>query len=172
MRWLRRALLILAVLSVIAICVAWPLGLRHWLAFETACYNTPGTPHNYNCVSGSGSDLGEVTLIGVAVTALLTWYHKINCHTAGCWRIGKHDKAGGEYSVCRRCHYLIEGLPPRHKLTIEHLREKHHTWTKGAPVADDGMTTCPTCDGTGKIRNETTTCPDCAGDGQVATDEG
>lgn len=39
-------------------------------------------------------------------------------------------------------------------------------------MADDGMVTCPTCGGTGKIRAGMTSCPDCDGDGQVASDEG
>lgn len=131
MAWLRRSAYLVIVLAIIAAAVSWRFGFQHWLAHATGSYNCPpagcpgGSPHNYNFWSGSGSDIGQVTLIGIAATAALAWWHKINCHTAGCWRIGRHEKAGGEFVVCRRCHNKIEGHQPGHKLTIEHLRERH-----------------------------------------------
>lgn len=129
-------------LLLIAAAVFWNFGLQHWLAYATGSYNCPktgcpgGVAHNYNFFSGSGSDIGEITLVSIAIAAFATWWHKINCHVDGCWRIGKHDKAGGEYSVCRKHHNEIDGNPVGHKFSIHHIRTKHHEHLHGhkAPV--------------------------------------
>lgn len=114
-------------LGLLAFCWAivwWFFGLGHWLAWYTGSYNTPGIAHDYNFWSGFGSDLGEVTLLSVLLTFGAAWYHKHNCHTENCWRIGLHQIVGGTYTVCRRCHNKITGHPHR-KLSIDHLAAKH-----------------------------------------------
>ncbi len=41
--------------------------------------------------SGFGSDLSEIT--GLGAVAYIFW-RKHNCHTPGCWRIGRHESEG------------------------------------------------------------------------------
>lgn len=112
--------------------------VEHWYAHGTGSYNCPpsgngngcinGTPHNYPFFSGSGSDWGEITLVGLALTAMAAWYHKHNCHTDTCWRIGRHPMAGGTFVVCRRHHNEIEGVHPARKHTVEHIRARHQAY--------------------------------------------
>lgn len=82
----------------------WWHALQHWLAVHTGSSNTPGAPPNYNFWSGSGSDIGEVTILG----GLLAIYKRHNCHTRWCWRFGRHDftddATGLTYRLCRHCH--------------------------------------------------------------------
>ncbi len=54
----------------------------------------------YGFFSGFGSDLSEITL----VTGLVIAYRRIECHTPGCHRIGRHATADGLYKLCRKCH--------------------------------------------------------------------
>lgn len=75
--------------------------IQHWLAYMTGSLNTPGTPPNYNFWSGFGSDLGEVTLLG----AVGGMYYKHNCHSRGCWRVGKHLVDGTPW--CSRHHQAV-----------------------------------------------------------------
>ncbi len=49
----------------------------------------------YGFWSGIGSDLSEFAILGIV-------WHKLNCHEAKCWRIGRHHQ--GERVVCRK-HY-------------------------------------------------------------------
>jgi len=58
----------------------------------------PGGSAAYNFWSGSGSDFGELTLIGLAYGA----YRKHQCHNKGCWRIGRHQVDGTPW--CNRHH--------------------------------------------------------------------
>ncbi len=58
--------------------------LLHWLAVHTGTVNEAG-PY-YGFWSGFGSDLGELTIFA----AVLGVYHRHNCHTRHCWRIGRH----------------------------------------------------------------------------------
>lgn len=95
----------------------------HWLAVHTGT-DAPGSKW-YNFWSGFGSDLGELTLVGMAYAA----FRHINCHTSGCWRIGRHEVEinGQKYKVCRVCHVRSGHT----QLTTEHLdghrrmRERH-----------------------------------------------
>jgi hypothetical protein len=57
----------------------------------------------YPFVSGIGSDIGEVTLIGMAAG----WWHHINCIEKGCWRKGHADPGHG-HPVCKRHQGKIE----------------------------------------------------------------
>jgi hypothetical protein len=80
----------------------WWLPFQHWLAIHTGTDNESG-PY-YGFLSGAGSDLGEVTLLG----GLLAVCKKHNCHTRWCWRFGNHDftdeATGITFRLCRRCH--------------------------------------------------------------------
>jgi hypothetical protein len=71
-------------------------GLQHWLAIHTGTLNE--SEGYYGFWSGFGSDLGEVALLG-AIGGL---WHKHNCHTKGCWRIGRHVVTGTPW--CNRHH--------------------------------------------------------------------
>jgi hypothetical protein len=121
---LKRYAPLLALSFVVGFAVAWFFGEGHWIAWYTGSYNTSGVAHNYNFWSGFGSDLGEATLLSVLVTFGAAWYHKHNCHTENCWRIGLHSIVGGAYTVCRRCHNKITGHPQK-KFSIDHLAAKH-----------------------------------------------
>lgn len=66
----------------------WMEPFLHWLAVHTGTVNESGT--YYGFWSGFGSDLGELAIIG----GLIQMYRKHNCHTQGCWRIGKHTVDG------------------------------------------------------------------------------
>lgn len=52
----------------------------------------------YGFWSGFGSDLGEIVLIGGIVQIA----RNLNCHSKGCWRIGKHTTVDG-HKLCRKC---------------------------------------------------------------------
>lgn len=58
--------------------------------------------------SGLGSDISEVTLIGMAVALLR---HR-NCHAKGCWRLGHIDPEHG-HPACRRHHSQADKLGDR-----------------------------------------------------------
>lgn len=98
----------------------WHL-IQHWLAYMTGSLNTGGTPPNYNFWSGFGSDLGEITLIGAALTV----YKRFTCHTWWCVRHGTYDftdaGTGLTYRLCRRCHPEHSGR----RLTRRHIARIH-----------------------------------------------
>lgn len=97
-RRLKRAAKWAPVVALVLLAVFWRLGVQRWLTVHTGSENTPGSPPNYNFFSGSGSDISELTLLGLAVGA---WHH-VNCHEPGCWRIGKHKVEGTPW--CNRHH--------------------------------------------------------------------
>lgn len=97
-------------------------GLGHWLQIHLGIANEPG-PY-YGFFSGSGSDFGEIALIGAVGTLIAGLWHKFNCHNEGCPRIGLHQLAGGTYVVCRKHHAAIIGHPHR-KLSTEFLTAAH-----------------------------------------------
>jgi hypothetical protein len=79
-----------------------------------------GTWNWYNFLSGSGSDIGELTLAGAVSAGIYGWYRKNNCHEPACRRIALHHLAGGEFRVCRRHH------PDYHKgITLERIHAAH-----------------------------------------------
>ena len=80
----------------------------HWVrtAWETYALH-PLRGNGYQWWSGAGSDLGEVTLIGLALGA---WKH-INCEQPGCPFPGHRHPEHGR-PVCRR-HYHHDVVPKR-----------------------------------------------------------
>jgi hypothetical protein len=72
-----------------------------WLAHLLGIDNEAG--RWYAFWSGFGSDMSEVTLIGLAFGA----YHRHNCHQRRCWRIGRHTVGGSPW--CDRHHEAARG---------------------------------------------------------------
>jgi hypothetical protein len=60
--------------------------------------------NGYQFWSGIGSDVGEVTILGL----VLVWWRTHNCHIHRCWRISWHPHPVHGHPVCRK-HY------PNHK---------------------------------------------------------
>ena len=103
----------------------WVIDARvvgHWLEVHTGTVNEPG-PY-YGFWSGFGSDLTEFAIIGTIATAAYQLFKKYNCHEPGCWRVGAHEAAGGQFSLCYRHHPDFQGKKPTHEL-IERLHREH-----------------------------------------------
>jgi hypothetical protein len=49
---------------------------------------------------------------------------RYNCHEPGCWRVGTHPAAGGQFSLCYRHHPDFEGKQPTHEM-IARLHREH-----------------------------------------------
>ena len=98
-------------------------GIRHWVALHTGVLNG-GPDKYYNFWSGFGSDLGEATLISAVGAGLYTGLRRVNCHTKGCWRIGKHQLAGTPYVLC---HHHHPGVPSK-GASHEHILEQHRRY--------------------------------------------
>jgi hypothetical protein len=94
----------------------------HWLQVHTGTVNEPG-PY-YGFWSGFGSDLAEFSILGAIGTAVYQLVKKYNCHEPGCWRIGNHPAAGGQFMLCYRHHPDYQGRKPTHEL-IERLHREH-----------------------------------------------
>jgi hypothetical protein len=93
--------------------------IQHWLTVHTGSSNTAGTPPNYNFYSGAGSDIAELAIVG----GLVSVYRKHNCHVHGCWRIGRHQTAGG-HVVCRPHN-------PAGPVTHQDVIDAHHAAKRG-----------------------------------------
>jgi hypothetical protein len=125
--WVKwRAILIAAlVCAALAGLVIWLQHARlmgHWLQVHTGTVNEPG-PY-YGFWSGFGSDLAEFSILGAVGTAVYQLVKKYNCHEPGCWRIGNHPAAGGQFLLCYRHHPDFKGKKPTHEL-IERLHRQH-----------------------------------------------
>jgi hypothetical protein len=96
--------------------------VSHWLQVHTGTVNEPG-PY-YGFWSGFGSDLAEFSILGAVGTAVYQLIKKYNCHEPGCWRIGNHPAAGGQFLLCYRHHPDYRGKRPDHEL-IERLHRQH-----------------------------------------------
>jgi hypothetical protein len=119
------ALAAIALVLVAAVSV-WIANARHvdsWLAVHTGITDLTG-PY-YGFWSGIGSDLAELTLIGAVGTGVYQIVKKYNCHQPGCWRVGNHPAAGGQFYLCWRHHPdYMAGKPTREiiaQLHREHL---------------------------------------------------
>jgi hypothetical protein len=98
----------------------------HWLQVHTGTVDEPG-PY-YGFWSGFGSDLAEFGIIGAIATGVYQAFKKYNCHQPGCWRVGNHPAAGGQFSLCYRHHPDYQGKKPTreliHRLHREHLERQ------------------------------------------------
>jgi hypothetical protein len=54
----------------------------------------------YEWWSGAGSDLGELTLLGLAIA----FWHQHNCHIKGCWRLQWHAHPDHGHPCCKKHH--------------------------------------------------------------------
>ena len=124
MKW-RPIITVGLVCAAVAGIVLWVIHARaagHWLEVHTGINNEPG-PY-YGFWSGFGSDLTEFGVIGAIATAAYQLFKKYNCHEPGCWRVGAHEAAGGQFSLCYRHHPDFQGRKPTHEL-IERLHREH-----------------------------------------------
>jgi hypothetical protein len=96
--------------------------MGHWLQIHTGTVNEPG-PY-YGFWSGFGSDLEEFGILGAIGATIYSLVRKYNCHEPGCWRIGNHPAAGGQFHLCYRHHPDFQGKKPTHEL-IERLHREH-----------------------------------------------
>jgi hypothetical protein len=117
--WLILAVALLFVVLVVVLDGA----LRHWVALHTGIIHG-GPDQYYNFWSGFGSDLGEATLISAVGIGVYTGVRKVNCHTKGCWRIGRHPLEGTPYVLCRHHHPHV----PSGGATHEHILEQHRRY--------------------------------------------
>jgi hypothetical protein len=62
--------------------------------------------------SGIGSNLAYLAIIGAL-------WHRLNCHTRGCWRIARQQVDGTTYHVCRRHHPA--GKPTHNDVLEAHI---------------------------------------------------
>jgi hypothetical protein len=117
-RWRLIGLVSLALLIAAAV-VAWVLhmsAVNHWLAVHTGTVNESG-PY-YGFWSGFGSDIAEFGVLGAIGTAMYQLVKKYNCHEPGCWRVGAHPAAGGQFLLCYRHHPDFCGKKPTHDLIV------------------------------------------------------
>jgi hypothetical protein len=114
--------LICAAVAGVALWVIHARLVGHWLQVHTGTVDEPG-PY-YGFWSGFGSDLTEFAIIGTIATAAYQLFKKYNCHEPGCWRVGTHPAAGGQFSLCYRHHPDYQGKKPTHDL-IERLHKEH-----------------------------------------------
>jgi hypothetical protein len=108
-----------------AVIAAWVINAHvtnHWLAVHTGTVNEPG-PY-YGFWSGFGSDLAEFAIVGTIATGVYQLVKKYNCHHQGCWRVGNHPAAGGQFMLCYRHHPDYQGKRPTAE-TIARLHREH-----------------------------------------------
>jgi hypothetical protein len=110
---------IAAALLAISVAIAHFAMLQHWLAVHTGTVNEAG-PY-YGFWSGFGSDLTEFGIISVVTTGVYQLVRKYNCHEPGCWRVGTHPAANGQFLLCYRHHPDFAGKKP----TAETIRRLH-----------------------------------------------
>jgi len=106
----------------IALLIAFFAAVRHWLAVHSGTLHGGPDPY-YNFWSGIGSDIGEATLISAVGIGVYTGIRKVNCHTKGCWRIGRHTLDGTPYILCRHHHPEVPSGGASHEHILEHYRK-------------------------------------------------
>jgi len=122
---MRLIVLVALMFAVLAGAVGWALNassVNHWLAVHMGIVDQTG-PY-YSFWSGFGSDIAEFGLVGTAITGVYQLNRKFNCHQRGCWRIGTHPAAGGQFLLCYRHHPDYHGKKPTREL-IEQLHRQH-----------------------------------------------
>jgi hypothetical protein len=105
--------------------VLWVINGRqvdHWLGIHTGATNESGT--YYGFWSGFGSDLEEFGILGAVGAAIYQLVRKYNCHEPGCWRVGQHSAADGQFQVCYRHHPDYHGQKPTREM-IQRLHREH-----------------------------------------------
>jgi hypothetical protein len=120
-----RPIVIVGLIAAVAGAVIWLQHARlmgHWLEVHTGTVNEPG-PY-YGFWSGFGSDLEEFGILGAIGAAVYQLVRKYNCHEPGCWRLGNHPAADGQFNLCYRHHPDFQGEKPTHEL-IERLHREH-----------------------------------------------
>jgi len=123
-KW-RPIVIVLAACAVVVGLGIWLQHLRlvgHWLQVHTGTVNEPG-PY-YGFWSGFGSDLEEFGILGAIGATIYSLVRKYNCHEPGCWRIGNHPAAGGQFHLCYHHHPDFQGKKPTHEL-IQRLHREH-----------------------------------------------
>jgi hypothetical protein len=111
--------------AALAAIVLWVINSRqadHWLQVHTGTINEAG-PY-YGFWSGFGSDLEEFGILGAVGAGIYQLVKKYNCHEPGCWRVGQHPAAGGQFLLCYRHHPDYQGRKPTHEL-IQRLHREH-----------------------------------------------
>jgi hypothetical protein len=153
MKWRLAAVSVLAAIGA-AVILAWIFNaspVNHWLAVHTGTVNESG-PY-YGFWSGFGSDIAEFGILGAIATGVYQTIKKYNCHEPGCWRVGTHPAAGGQFLLCYHHHPDYAGKRPTHDL-IERLHRENaaqqlalhnnlhemHERLFGHPVAHDDRT--------------------------------
>jgi len=122
---LRPVAIVTLIWAAVVVAAVWIVHARlfgHWLQVHTGVVNEPG-PY-YGFWSGFGSDLEEFGILGAIGAALYQLVKKYNCHEPGCWRLGNHPAAGGQFNLCYRHHPDFQGKKPTHEL-IERLHREH-----------------------------------------------
>src|SRR5215813_3225237 len=124
MKW--RPIVIAGVaVAALAVLVIWLQHARlagHWLQVHTGTVNEPGA--YYGFWSGFGSDLEEFSILGAIGAGVYQLVKKYNCHEPGCWRVGTHPAAGGQFLLCYRHHPDFLGKHPTHEM-IERMHREH-----------------------------------------------
>jgi hypothetical protein len=118
-------------LSTVALILTWVLNapaVNHWLGVHTGTVNESG-PY-YGFWSGFGSDIAEFGILGAIGTAIYQVVKKYNCHEPGCWRVGTHPAAGGDFLLCYRHHPDYHGSKPTHDFIVRMHRQ--HTERQAA----------------------------------------
>lgn len=117
------AVIFLVVLAAAIISwIVWARPVNHWIGIHTGIVDVSG-PY-YGFWSGFGSDLAEFSILGAIATAAYQLFKKYNCHEPGCWRVGTHPAAGGQFLLCYHHHPDYRGKKPTHE-TIERLHREH-----------------------------------------------
>lgn len=93
----------------------------HWLQVHTGTVNESG-PY-YGFWSGFGSDIEEFGILGAIGAGVYQLIKKYNCHEPGCWRVGQHPAAGGQFLLCYRHHPDYQGRKPTRELIYQLHRE-------------------------------------------------
>jgi hypothetical protein len=121
----RLGVLVAAAVSLLLGVLAWFANastVNPWVAVHTGVVDEPG-PY-YAFWSGFGSDIAEFGLVGAVTTGVYQLVKKYNCHQPGCWRIGNHPAAGGQFYLCWRHHPDYAGGKPTKEL-IARLHHEH-----------------------------------------------
>lgn len=121
------ALIALALLAAVGLVVANHEAIWRWMVAVSGAQNESG--HWYGWWSGSGADLGELTLVTAVSVGVWTGVRKANCGAKGCWRIGHHnyEMDGVTHHLCRKHHPLHPGKPVTHAQILEHHQRKGAT---------------------------------------------